>query len=120
MQNKVSLCEEKESVKYCIECGADICQSCSTAHTRLRAMKNYRILTQEEKNSSKFVMKSRITYCEEHKDKALKLFCYDCEALICLICHALSHEHHKCITLEQASSEKFQDEFERWDKEMYE
>ena len=74
---KCSFCEERESIIYCIECGADLCQSCSTGHTRLRATKNHRILTQEEKNNSKFIMKSRITSCEEHKDEALKLFCYD-------------------------------------------
>src|ERR1700761_3422206 len=32
---KCYICEENESVKYCIECNADICQRCSTGHTRV-------------------------------------------------------------------------------------
>ena len=37
-----------------------------------------------------------IEYCEQHADEALKLYCFDCNSDICVLCFALAHSQHRC------------------------
>jgi len=40
-----------------------------------------------------------VEYCERHSDEALKLYCFDCNDDICVLCFALSHAQHRCEDL---------------------
>jgi len=34
------------------------------------------------------------SYCDKHKDELTKLYCYDCNENICLMCSAVKHKNH--------------------------
>jgi len=44
-----------------------------------------------------------IEYCDQHSDEALKLFCFDCNTDICVVCYALSHAQHRCEDVKMAA-----------------
>jgi len=104
-----AICEESFAEKYCIECSDDMCNKCAQGHVRTKLCVNHRIVTQEEKLSSAFVLQTRAGYCGIHKSEALKLYCYDCQQVICVTCHEHIHGKHKCSYFEE-SSEKFKDQ----------
>ena len=97
------LCEELVAEKYCIDCGQDICNKCSQSHGRSTATKGHRIISQKEKLSSAFVVRSRISYCMKHDGEPLKLYCYDCKEVMCLLCYTQRHNTHKCADLRESS-----------------
>jgi len=36
------------------------------------------------------------SYCDQHTDENLKLFCFDGKSAICMMCHIELHSNHKC------------------------
>jgi len=47
-----------------------------------------------------------IEYCDRHTDEALKLYCFDCEQDICIVCFTLAHAQHRCGD-EKMAAERF-------------
>ena len=104
--SKCQICEEgNAATKFCIQCMQDMCNACTNGHTKIRATQNHKIVMREEKNSSQVIQQSRVNYCEKHKDKPLELYCSDCKLIVCLMCHALKHNTHKCPELSDMSEE---------------
>jgi len=33
--------------------------------------------------------------CDKHKDEQVKLYCYECDENICLMCSAVKHRNHE-------------------------
>lgn len=45
------------------------------------------------------------SYCAHHPKELIKMYCYDDNITICLICFAESHQSHKCADVEKAAGE---------------
>ena len=41
--------------------------------------------------------------CDKHKDKQVKLYCYDCNDNICLMCFAVKHRQHETAKIPEAA-----------------
>ena len=54
-------------------------------------------------------MKSHPTYCKEHPDKPLELYCYDCKTPICLMCSVMNHKTHHCEEINESAHKFSQD-----------
>ena len=39
---------------------------------------------------------TRGSYCNKHKNKRVKLYCFDCKSNICMMCYAVGHRQHEC------------------------
>jgi hypothetical protein len=82
-----------------------MCDECAARHLRAKVSKDHRIVKQEGKQAAiESLIKTRPTFCEKHPEKPVELYCEDCGLVICLICHSLSHNQHKCCDLSQASA----------------
>jgi hypothetical protein len=94
--------------KYCVDCGQNACDSCVGTHRNIHATRNHNVVPVKDRNKYQTLMKSRPTYCDEHKDKPLELYCYDCKTPICLMCSVLKHmpKSHHCEDI-QKTSQKF-------------
>ena len=55
---------------------------------------------------------SGIEYCEQHVDEALKLYCFDCNSEICVVCFALAHNQHHCDDVKTVA-ERFREQIDQ-------
>ena len=53
-----------------------------------------------------------IEYCDQHTDESLKLYCFDCNSGICVVCYALEHARHQCSDLKTVA-ERFRQQIDQ-------
>ena len=102
-----------QAKSFCKQCQKFICKRCVESHAlmaslfeghELISIEDFEKLSQEEvfsKNSTK-------KKCRVH-DKTLKIFCYQCEALICRDCIIIDHRDHKIQFNDVAANKKRED-----------
>ena len=95
--------------KYCVDCGQNACDACIRPHRNARGTRNHKVVPIEDRTKHQTLMKSRPTYCEEHPDKPLELYCYDCKTPICLMCSAVKHKTHHCEEINESARKFSQD-----------
>ena len=96
-----ALCEQcagAKSVAFCRQCADFICGDCVAIHKKIRILAGHVVASLEDlkKGGVKNIPLKEVPArkCEEH-DKTLKLFCFDCERLICRDCTIIEHKEHK-------------------------
>jgi len=88
---------------YCVDCNQKLCEACSRPHKRWRGGAHHvRALGAE---LSAELIQQRASYCDQHKDERLKLYCHDCSINVCLMCFAVDHAGHKCADVGQVADE---------------
>ncbi|XP_077984801.1 E3 ubiquitin-protein ligase TRIM33-like [Glandiceps talaboti] len=103
-------CHKSNTIKYCIECASELCITCVTPHENIRATKSHKLLNLEEYKRMKStdpVSLQPPTYCSDHSDNQVKLYCDTCDKPICLECTVTSHPQpeHKYRHLDNAAAE---------------
>ena len=95
-----ALCEQcagAKSVAFCRQCAEFICVAC---HKKLKVFSGHVVASLEDlkKGSVKNIpLKAAPPLeCSEH-NKKLKLFCFDCDRLICRDCTIIDHSGHKFV-----------------------
>ena len=102
--------------KYCIECGQNLCGSCSGRHRKIASCRTHKVIPLEDKHGS--MIKSKASFCDLHEDE-LRLYCYDCKKPICMMCKALEHDRHPCTHIKEAAqkfSKELQDHYPSFDR----
>jgi len=96
-----SFCEfcNKETQTYCNDCAGNplLCEDCFTNAHKSDKRKNHKLVNISERSKMK---------CREHDEENLKLFCFSCQRLICVMCAQFSDNHrkHKILTMKEAAS----------------
>ena len=84
------ICSTEAAKFYCVDCGQKLCDRCRLPHKKMRGgPHDVRPLSAE-------LLWLPGSYCDEHPDKRLKLYCFDCKVNICRKCSADPHHQHKC------------------------
>ena len=106
-----ALCEQcagEKSVAFCRQCAEFICGDCSRSHTKMKVFSGHVVASLEDlkKGGVKNIPLKEVPArkCAEH-DKTLKLFCFDCERLICRDCTIIEHKEHKFEFVNKCASE---------------
>ena len=101
-------CGAAKSVAFCRQCADFICNDCVLCHKRLKVYAGHAVASLEDlkRGGVKDIpMKESLSRkCAEH-DKALKLFCFDCDNLICRDCTIIDHRDHKFHFLKKCASD---------------
>ena len=85
--------EKRAAVSYCTDCDFFICQECVDLHRSKKMLKRHQIQSINETLEGGST-KEDIFQCEEHNEKK-KLYCHDCQQMICAICHSVGgHKTH--------------------------
>ena len=85
--------EKRAAVSYCTECDFFICQECVDLHRSKKMFKRHQMQSINETLEGGST-KEDIFQCAEHNEKK-KLFCRDCQQMICAICHSVGgHKTH--------------------------
>ena len=79
--------EKRAAVSYCTDCDIFICQECVDLHKSKKMFKRHQIQSINETLKCDST-KEDIFRCLEHNKKK-KLYCHDCQQMICAICHSV-------------------------------
>ena len=91
---------------YCVECQMKLCQNCERVHKVFKSTRSHKVINVGEKISVETLYQSMPSYCDQHNDETLKIFCFECKLTICVICYIELHYAHKCSDIN-----KVQDDF---------
>ena len=98
---KCEMCSTCEAIPeaFCRQCNKFACTSCVESHQRMKALFNgHEIISLDEvkKVGAKDLVtkNSPVKECQRHQE-SLKIFCFDCNQLICRDCTITEHKGHK-------------------------
>ena len=92
-------CSEAKSTSFCHTCGF-ICASCTNDHKKKKVYGGHpeTVPISEMREGATIqlpIKKAPTSICQEHEGELLKLYCFDCEQLICRDCTLVDHAGHK-------------------------
>ena len=101
-------CSKGKSVAFCRQCTDFICVDCITQHWKLKVFAGHKVATLEElkMGGAKDVplKEAPPPKCPEH-DELMKIFCMDCNRLICRDCTVTDHNGHSYNFLKKCATE---------------
>ena len=101
-------CARAKSVAFCRQCAEFICGDCVLSHEKLKVFSSHVVASLEDlkKGGVKNIpLKSAPPLkCSKH-DKTLKLFCFDCDRIICHDCTIIDHKEHMFEFLKKCAPE---------------
>ena len=91
---------------YCVECQLKLCQNCERAHKTIKPTRSHKLVEMGDKISvEKLYQSMPPTFCDQHKDEYLKIYCFGCKSAICMMCYIKSHNGHKCSDVSEVVDE---------------
>ncbi|XP_055929589.1 E3 ubiquitin-protein ligase TRIM33-like isoform X2 [Argiope bruennichi] len=100
-------CEEgAEGSGFCQECQEWLCDTCISAHHRVRVTKDHTVRPKEEMEGENIASRNqKYLFCQTHSHEQLKLYCETCDKLTCRDCQLSNHKEHKYQFLAKACEE---------------
>ena len=96
-----ALCEQCSGGKataFCRHCTEFICEECVKIHQKVKVFKGHKVTGLEElkKGETKEILikKPPPPTCKVHEEE-MKIYCFDCDRLICRDCTMIDHKEHK-------------------------
>ena len=100
-ENKKPLCDtckESDAIASCCDCGGFfLCEGCVKIHKNIPATKYHDLMTLKDRSmpTNSFTSMKNSPLCQKHPEEPLKLYCQDCEVLVCRDCVLVQHKSHK-------------------------
>ena len=92
------MCSRAKAEAFCRQCTDFICKECVRSHSELKVFAGHKVVTLQElkKGGAKTIplKEAPPSMCKDHGEQ-LKIFCFDCNRLICRDCTILDHADHK-------------------------
>ena len=93
---------------FCRQCAEFICDNCARSHQELKVFAGHVVASLEglKKGGPRNIplKEAPTSKCSEH-DKSLKIFCFDCDRLICRDCTIIDHNGHNFNFLKKCAPE---------------
>ena len=97
-----------KSVAFCRQCAEFICADCMRSHQLMKAFTGHVVASLEDlKRGGAKNIPLKVApplKCPDH-DKSLKIFCFDCDCLICRDCTIIDHNGHNFNFLKKCAPE---------------
>ena len=92
------VCSRAKVEAFCRQCAEFICSDCVTSHRRMKMFSTHKVVTLQElkEGGAKAIplKEAPPSMCKDH-DEQLKIYCFDCNHLICRDCIIRDHAGHK-------------------------
>ena len=92
------MCSKSKAIAFCRQCTDFICSECVKSHETLKVFRGHKVVTLEElkQGGAKEIplKEGPPMMCPEHEEQ-MKIFCFDCNCLICRDCIIYDHSDHK-------------------------
>ena len=98
-------CSGGSSDGFCRHCAEFICGDCMKVHKKMKIFAGHEVLNLDELKeggAKKIVAKPPPRMCQKH-DEQKKIYCFDCDCLICRDCLLDQHNGHKYGFVKQAA-----------------
>jgi len=95
------------ALKFCVDCIQPVCDRCSRVHAKMKTGAHLVVPLGEETSSE--VMQLHKKLCEDHPNKTVELYCYDCRTNICAVCVTSKHNKHNIAEIGEAAGKLGQD-----------
>ena len=79
---------------YCVDCNESLCDRCSRHHQRPSMKGGAHQVRPLGAELEQELIQLRGSTCDRHKDEQVKLYCYNCNENICVVCFAVKHRNH--------------------------
>jgi sugar lactone lactonase YvrE len=107
-----AVCEQcvgsAKAVAFCRQCSEFICDDCARSHKRIKVFVDHTVasLADLKKGGARDIplKHAPLPKCSEHKEE-MKIFCFDCNRLVCHGCVLYDHRDHKSKFVVQCASE---------------
>ena len=101
-------CSGTKAIAFCRQCAEFICADCERCHTKMKVFTSHVVasLVDLKKGGVKNIplKEAPEVKCPEHQE-FIRLFCFDCDRLICRDCTIVDHNGHKFEFLNKCASE---------------
>ena len=98
MEARCEMCSGAKAEAFCRQCTDFICKDCSKLHKKLKVFAGHKVVTLQElkEGGGKAIplKEAPPPICKDH-DEQLKIYCFDCNHLICRDCIIYDHAGHK-------------------------
>ena len=95
-------CSGGSSDGFCRHCAEFICGDCMKQHKKLKVFAGHEVLTLDELKEGGAKRKPPPRMCQEHNEQK-KIYCFDCDCLICHYCLPYQHNGHNHGFVKQAA-----------------
>ena len=99
---KCEECSSLPSVAFCQQCSKYICVKCDEAHKTMYVFSTHKVVsidslrtTMTKNTADSLPMVHQEIKCSKHRDELLKLYCHDCDKLVCRDCILIDHKDHE-------------------------
>ena len=101
-------CAGEKSVAFCRQCAEFICPDCVRSHQKMKAFTGHVVTSLEDLKSGGTknmpLKEAPPLKCPDH-DQVIKIFCFDCDRLICRDCTIIDHNGHNFNFLKKCAPE---------------
>ena len=101
-------CAGAKSVAFCRQCTEFICGDCVRSHKKLKVFAGHMVTTLEDlkRGGAKSIPfeEAPPPKCSDH-DEPMKIFCFDCNRLVCRDCVLYDHREHKSDFVKKCASQ---------------
>ena len=98
MEAVCEMCSRARAVAFCRQCTDFICNDCARMHGVMKVFSGHKVVTLQElkEGGAKAIplKEAPPSMCKDH-DEQLKIYCFDCNHLICRDCVLYDHAGHK-------------------------
>ena len=93
---KCEMCSQDKAEAFCRQCVEFICPRCVESHKIMKIFTGHTVTPLDKLKGAKEIVirEEPVKMCKEH-DEAMKIFCFDCNTLICRDCTVIDHAGHK-------------------------
>ena len=91
------MCSRSKAEAFCCDCTDFICNDCVKSHQIMKVFAGHQVMTLEELRTGgakKVPLKVVASMLCQHHDEQLKIYCFDCNRLICRDCVVYDHSDH--------------------------
>jgi len=89
---------------FCLECQQNLCESCKKCHSKMKTSSAHTVVSLGE-NVDEIDIKLSATFCDQHQNKPIEIYCFDCKTTLCMMCHIEDHNKHKCSDVNKVAVE---------------
>ncbi|XP_045197325.2 uncharacterized protein LOC123552021 [Mercenaria mercenaria] len=91
-----------DAIHYCIDCEEHFCDRCATAHMKMKVSREHKLLQLDNCSEEAGINTRKIqkkSCCPRHTGEEIKMFCKDCNSLLCVVCKLTEHENHNTLSI---------------------
>jgi len=97
----------RNAIVYCIECRKNMCKQCYGCHQQFKLPGTHKLIERNKRPlaTDDVLLKILETACVKHPEECLKVYCFDCKTVVCMMCYINEHSSHKCSDVKDVADD---------------